>query len=83
MQVIQLKRALEDAEMQRDAWRTREADVAEQLEQSRKETRDLRDELDKMRMENEMVKADLGEPRTPVHQSSLKAKRKGKFGFEY
>lgn len=66
VQATQLKRALEDAETQRDAWRNREADVAEQLEQSKLEMRDLQEELDKMRMENEILKVEQDEARTPV-----------------
>lgn len=80
VQVMQLKRALEDAETQRDAWRIREADVAEQLELSKSEARDLQEELDKMRMETEMLKADQDEARTPVHSPSTPhGKRKGMF----
>lgn len=81
VQATQLKRALEDAETQRDAWRNREADVAEQLEQSKLEMRDLQEELDKMRMENEILKVEQDEARTPVDSPSTPhGKRKGKFG---
>lgn len=81
VQVTQLKRTLEDAETQRDAWRTREADAAEQLEQSKSEVRDLQEELDKMRKENEILKVEQDEARIPVHSPSTPhGKRKGKFG---
>lgn len=79
-QVTQLKRALVDTETERDVWRARETDVAEQLEQSKMETRRLEEELEKTRTENEMLKADLDQPKIPINpQLTPKGKRKGQF----